>query len=276
MKAFDLFNILAIVIAFFLLLVLLFFIWQMLRSRQQTFPGFEEWMILGSVHRFPGLFEMFALAEISKASAGSSELPVRLETLGQIELASGYLVVGDPFYFHSNDFEPFDETLPAGKHTIEALIVGDKNQVSRVAALRIMFPKSREVDLKNVPLDSWELRPAFPADSRFRCLEQRYLPAFGVQSGYAGLISKEDLLAFKNGYQSDVQAPAELTLAVSSDDPLHKKVSFSSLQSPIILAKAGAGVGSYRSYFIRLKGEHLGFLVDFAVIGQPEPVELDC
>ncbi|MBX9941375.1 MAG: DUF4241 domain-containing protein [Candidatus Obscuribacterales bacterium] len=274
MKAFDLFNILAIVIAFFLLLVLVFFILQMLRSRQQSFPGFEEWMILGSVHRFPELFEMFALAEMSKAGVNSSELPVRLETVGQIELASGYLVVGDPFYFHANDFEPFDETLPAGKHTIEALIVRDRNQVPSIAALRILFPKSSEVDFKNVALDSWELRPAFPADSRFRCLEQRYLPAFGVQSGYAGLISKEDLLAYKGRCQADSQAPVELAEAVSAGGPLHEKVALSGLQSPIIMAKAGAGVGSYRSYFISLKGEHLGFLVDFAVIGQPEPVEL--
>lgn len=274
MKAFDPLNILAIIIAFFLLLVLLFFIWQMLRSRQQTFPGFEEWMILGSVHRFPELFEMFALAEMSKASDNSPALPVRLEALGQLELESGYLVVGDPFYFHSNDFEPFDETLPAGRHTIEALIVCDKNQVSRIAALRIMFPKSKEVDCKNVALDSWELRPAFPADSRFRCLEQRYLPAFGVQSGYAGLISKEDLLTYKGRYQADLQTPAELVEAVGTDGQLYVKVALSGLQSPIIMAKAGAGLGSYRAYFISLKGEHLGFLVDFAVIGQPVPVEL--
>lgn len=267
------------IISSVLFLLMVFFLVQLIRRQHEDTSGFEEWVILGARHDFSQLLDAFA----GQGAPGGGQL--RVVDLGLVNLPSGRLIVGDPAFFAETDFEAFDELLPPGLHKVDALIL-ERGGDQRVCALRILFAEA-------VP---HHFQPAWPAESRFRCLEQRCLPGFGVDSAMAALLSPEALALFKKAPVQDISPgrpdrnpylPSEsgsedlyrnLILpgggveSGDSDKDLSRK-GLSDKDLNMITVFSGEGDGSYQCYFAcDENGERLGFYVDFALLGKPRRI----
>lgn len=264
------------IISSVLFLLLVVFLVELVRRRREDFAGFEEWVILGARHDFSQLLDAFA----GQGAPGGGQL--RVVDLGPVNLPSGRLIVGDPAFFVETDFEAFDELLPPGLHKVEALIL-EKGGDQRVCALRILWAEA-------VP---HHFQPAWPAESRFRCLEQRCLPGFGVDSAMAALLSPEALALFRKAPVADISPGRPdrnpyLTSESGSEDLFRnlvltgggaesgdrdKKLNEKDLN--MITVFSGEGDGSYHCYFAcDGNGERLGFYVDFALLGKPRRIPL--
>ncbi|HNB16977.1 MAG TPA: DUF4241 domain-containing protein [Candidatus Obscuribacter sp.] len=257
------------IISSVLFLLLVVFMVELVRRRREDFAGFEEWVILGARHDFPQLLDAFAG---HGAPLGGH---LRTVSLGEINLPSGRLIVGDPAFFAETDFQAFDELLPPGRHKVDALVL-EKGGDQRVCALRIVW-------IEAVP---HHFQPAWPAESRFRCLEQRCLPGFGVDSALAALLSPEALALFKKAPLDDLSPGRPdrnpyLTSESGSED-LYRNLdlpgSAAETKDPesklnMITVLSGEGDGSYHCYFAcDGNGERLGFYVDFAMLGKPRRI----
>lgn len=261
-------------IAVFLTIVLVFTLMELLRRRREDSGDFQEWVILGAKQKFPELADAFN--ERLPGDSGNSSVKTEIISLGLLNLPSGRVVVGDPNFFTTNDFEPFDETVPEGKHKVEALLVTAKGQ-RRIAALRMKW--------SDAPIEFFQ--PAWTAESRFRCLEQKYLPAFGVDSASAAIISRE---AFErlNG-SPELLAANKLPIPGEELDPftvvegtegaqgLFKEVRLEDGEDELnmIACYSGVGDGSYRSYFsYDVEEKRTGLYVDFGMLGEPSRIPL--
>lgn len=265
------------VIAVFLTIVLVFTLMELLRRKREDRGDFQEWVILGAKQKFPELVEAF---NEKSGATGNSNVKTEIISLGQLSVPTGRVVVGDPNFFTTNDFEPFDETVPEGRHKVEALLVTAKGQ-RRIAALRMKW--------SDAPVEFFQ--PAWTAESRFRCLEQRFLPAFGVDSACAAIVSREafeKLHAYPELVESNkLPVPGEdsdpftVTEGVEGAVGLYREARLAQngtdldLDLNIIACYSGVGDGSYHAYFsYDEEQKRTGLYVDFGMLGEPSRIPL--
>lgn len=233
------------------------------RRRREDLSGFQDFIAQGAKHLHPKLMNAFA-----GQPEFETDQKCTLVSLGTFAIDDdGEVYIFDPSCVRQEKVEPIDEKLPAGNHSVDALVVEHRND-QRLAALRVNFSTE----------DVAYLSVAFTVSSRVRSKVSRELPTLGVDSATAAIFSAKSLANFS----IDLRDEGEFVPGTESRNPylsgkpsdLYRETSYPD-GSNLYVVYAGLGDGSYGCFLAKSKDDQIvSLIIDFGFFDEPTRVPI--
>lgn len=243
------------IIALGAFLFALIWIIELIRRRKEDDSGFQEFLRAGAPHKHDSILRAFEGLAPEVDFTGT----LSVHSVGNLNVQSGLIVACDPAFVSAEHVNPFETLVPIGQWPVTAVVL-NLPEDKRVAALKVIWSD-----------DAVEyFTPAFSKDEQNICAERRYLPAVGVDSGTAAILSVEAIEPASERIKSgDVFAHGAADPKQQNPSDLWMNVHFEN-GSNIIVCDSGWGDGSYASFFARnAEGKTVGYYLDFGFFDEP-------